>query len=68
MEIFIRHLLTCPALPDLFCRNPKNEKHFYHDFYHHIHHFWCRWHRSVNFETTEEIFDALEQIDESFLT
>ena len=41
---------------------------FYHDLYHHVHHFWCRRHCSVDFETKEEIFDALEYIDESFLT
>src|SRR5260221_1229762 len=65
--MFVYDLLTCPALPDLLCRNPKNEKNFYHDLYHHVHHFRCRWQRSVNFETMEEVFDTFEYINEGFL-
>jgi hypothetical protein len=65
--IFVYHLLTCPALPDLLGRDPKNGKHFYHDFYHHIHHCRRRRHCSVDFETTEEILDTLKYIDEGFL-
>ena len=68
LDGFLRDRLTRSTLFNLFCRDRKNSQNLYHDLHNNTHHL-RRWrHLGVNLETLEEIFHALEDIDESVLT
>src|SRR5260221_2563199 len=64
---FVQESLTCPALLDLLCRNPKDRKDLHHDLDHHIHHARSRWHLRVDFEASEKKFNTFKYVNESFL-
>jgi hypothetical protein len=54
--------LTRFALLNFFCCDSENEKYLDHDLYNNFHHL-CGWlDLNKNFEPSEEVFDALEEI------
>jgi hypothetical protein len=63
----IQQQLTHPSLSHLFSCNSKNIENLHHDFGDYIHHFLviCRF--SVDLQSLEKRFYALEQLKKSFL-
>ena len=59
--------LTRFALLNLFCCDSENEKYLDHDLHHNFHHFWRRLELDISFESSEEVFDALEEVDKYVL-
>jgi hypothetical protein len=66
-DTFVQQRLTCSALPNLFCRNRKNAENLHHYRRDCIRHFFIRWHRRVDFETSQKGFDAFENVNKSLL-
>jgi hypothetical protein len=59
--------LTRFALLNLFCCDGENEKYLDHDLHHNFLHFCGRLDIDINFESSEEVFDALEEVDKQVL-
>ena len=68
-DIFVEQLLTCSALPNLFCHNRKNAENLDHYRRDCIHHFFIWWHRhrGINFEASQKGFYAFENVNKSVL-
>ena len=66
-DTIIQECLTRTALPNLLGSNTKNREHLHHNLYDYIRHFGCWSHLGVDFETSEEVFDALKDVDKSVL-
>jgi hypothetical protein len=64
-HMLVYTLLTRSAFLNLLCRNPENREHLDHHVNHRIHHFRGRPHFCVYLETSEEIFDALKDVQNS---
>ena len=60
--------LTRSALPDLFRRDRKDAENLDHYCCNCIHHFFIRWYRRVDFETSKKGFYAFEDVNKSVLT
>ena len=54
--------LTEPPLFDLFGREGKHRERLNQYLDDDIRHYWSDWHRRIDFETVEEIAQALEKI------
>ena len=65
--MLVRELLTHSALFYLLCCNPKDGKDFSHDLNNHVHHFRRQRHFCVHFKPPEKHFDALKNVQKSFL-
>ena len=63
---FEQESLTCPALLDILCRNPKDRKNLHHDLDHYFHHFGSRRHLRVKFETSEKQLNTFKYVSEKF--
>jgi hypothetical protein len=48
-------------------RDSKNTEYLHHYLDDYLRHFRCRWHLSVDFETSEKAFDALEDVNEGVM-
>ena len=60
-------MLTQPALPDLFCRNPQNRENLGHDLNDRVHHLHRRRQFCIDFEASKEHFDPLKDVDKNVL-
>ena len=64
---FLEGQLTCFALFDLLCCDGKNSKYLDHGFYHNVHQS-CSWRNlDINFKSSKEVFDALEEVNKYVL-
>ena len=66
-DIIVQQRLTRSALPNLFRgsrKNAENLDHYHRDY---IRHFFIRWQRRVDFETSKKSFYAFEDVDKSVL-
>ena len=59
--------LTRSSLPDLFRRDRKNAENLDHYRCNCIYHFFIRWYRRVDFETSKKGFYAFEDVNKSVL-
>ena len=55
------------ALLNLLCRNRENGKYFDQNFHHNVHHSCSWWNLDRNFESSEEVFDALKEVNKYLL-
>ena len=59
--------LTRFALFNLLCCDSKNRKYLDHGFHHNVHQSCSRRNLNINFESSKEIFDALEEVNKDVL-
>ena len=59
--------LTQPSLVDLFRRQSEHTQQFYHYFNYHLCHRGCGLDLSINYEPTEEVLDAFEDVYEGIV-
>jgi hypothetical protein len=59
--------LTRSTLLHFLCGSAKDIQHLDHYLPHHVHHRWSWWDFDINLKSSEEIFDALEDINNDVL-
>jgi hypothetical protein len=67
-NVIIQRQLTHPSLPDLFGCNSKHVQNFHQYFCDYIYHFLVKCSFSVNLQSLEECFYALEDLKKCVLT
>ena len=56
--------LTRTVLVNLLCRDGKDTKHLGHDLDNHLRHPCSHWDVDIGLQPSEDVFDALEQVEQ----